>query len=92
MKVHVISLMPYSNSPKTIEYRISVNSFRGNYSFLKLALFTVTFDIKVRKLFKVGNYSRAETIRGNNGILKQFLQRILIEIMKKKSLEHQMLG
>ena len=32
-------------------YRISANSFRGNYSFLNLA-------IKVRKLFKGGNYSR----------------------------------
>ena len=51
-------------------YRISANIFRGNYSFLSLALCTVTFDlwsqyIKVWKLFKGGNYSRAETIRGN---------------------------
>ena len=34
-------------------YRISANSFRGNYSFLK---------VEVRKLFKGGNYSREETI------------------------------
>ena len=34
-------------------YRISANSFRGNYSFLKLG---------VRKVFKGGNYSREETI------------------------------
>ena len=34
-------------------YRISANSFRGNYSFLKVG---------VRQLFKGGNYSRAETI------------------------------
>jgi hypothetical protein len=40
-------------------YRISANSFRGNYSFLNLTY------IQVRKLFKGGNYSRAETIRGN---------------------------
>ena len=92
-------------------YRISANSFRGNYSFLNLNLCTVTFGystyrcrnysredtiqgrknirrytvfhlapnfefylmycdlwlqyIQVRKLFKGGNYSRAETIRGN---------------------------
>ena len=47
-------------------YRISANSFRGNYSFLKLSLFTVTFDLyfinlnscQGRKLFKGGNYSR----------------------------------
>ena len=42
-------------------YRIFVNSFRGNYSFLNLALCTVTKGhryIKVRKLFKGGNYSR----------------------------------
>ena len=37
-------------------YRISANSFRGNYSFLKLG---------VRKLFKGGKYSKAKTIRGN---------------------------
>ena len=46
-----------------IRYRISANSFRGNYSFLSLALLTVTFAH--RKLFKGGNYSRAETICGN---------------------------
>ena len=34
-------------------YRISANSFRGNYSFL---------EVGVRKLFKGGNYSREETI------------------------------
>ena len=49
-------------------YRISANSFRGNYSFLKLSLCTVTFGqvtvhksaetIQGRKLFKCGNYSR----------------------------------
>ena len=50
------------------KYRISANSFRGNYSFLNLTLCTVTFGlqyIQVRKLFKGGNYSRAETIHGN---------------------------
>ena len=46
-------------------YRISANSFRGNYSFLNLALCTVTFTvhksaetIQGRKLFKGGNNSR----------------------------------
>ena len=40
-------------------YRISANSFRGNYSFLNLALFTVTFDQKVSKKNSFrGNYSR----------------------------------
>ena len=34
-------------------YRISANSFRGNYSFL---------EVGVRQLFKGGNYSREETI------------------------------
>ena len=29
---------------KKYAYRISANSFRGNYSFLNLALCTVTFD------------------------------------------------
>ena len=36
-----------------VDYRISANSYRGNYSFLKVG---------VRKVFKGGNYSRAETI------------------------------
>ena len=36
-------------------YRISANSFRGTYSFLNLTLCT----------YRCGNYSRAETIRGN---------------------------
>ena len=38
---------------KEDKYRISANSFRGNYSFLKVG---------VRQLFKGGNYSREETI------------------------------
>ena len=38
---------------KNENYRISANSFRGNYSFLELG---------VRKLFKGGKYSREETI------------------------------
>ena len=43
--------------------------FRGNYSFLNLALCAVTFG--VQKLFKGGNYSRAETICRNTVVLKQ---------------------
>ena len=35
------------------KYRISANSFRGNYSFL---------EVGVRQLFKGGNYSKEETI------------------------------
>ena len=42
-------------------YRISANSFRGNYSFLDLALCTVTFD---HYTYRCGNYSREETIQG----------------------------
>ena len=38
-------------------YRISANSFRGNYSFLNLTLCTVTFGVTV--------HTGAETIRGN---------------------------
>ena len=46
-------------------YRISVNSFCGNYSFLNLALFTVTFDLYYINLNSCrGNYSREETIQG----------------------------
>ena len=48
-----------------IYYRISANSFRGNYSFLNLALFTVTFDLYFINLNSCrGNYSREETIQG----------------------------
>ena len=46
-------------------YRISANSFRGNYSFLNLALFTVTFDLYFINLNSCRrNYSREETIQG----------------------------
>ena len=46
-------------------YRISANSFRGNYSFLNLALFTVTFDLYFINLNSCrGNYSKEETIQG----------------------------
>ena len=48
-----------------LTYRISANSFRGNYSFLNLALFTVTFDLYFINLNSCrGNYSREETIQG----------------------------
>ena len=45
-------------------YRISANSFRGNYSFLnltlrtKVAVHTGGETIQGRKLFKGGNYTR----------------------------------
>ena len=46
-------------------YRISANSFCRNYSFLNLALFTVTFDLYFINLNSCrGNYSREETIQG----------------------------
>ena len=46
-------------------YRIFSYSFRGNYSFLDLALFTVTFDLYFINLNSCrGNYSREETIQG----------------------------
>ena len=45
---------------KTV-YRISSNSFRGNYSFLNLSLCTVTFGSST---YRCGNYSREETIQG----------------------------
>ena len=43
-----------------MDYPISVNSFRENYSFFNLALCTVT-----NLWWQCGNYSRAEAIRGN---------------------------
>ena len=42
-------------------YRISANSFRGNYSFLNLTLCTVTFGYST---YRCGNYSGEETIQG----------------------------
>ena len=53
-----------------IKYRISANSFRRNYSILNLTLCTVTF---VHSTYRCGNYSRAETIRGNTVFVKKFL-------------------
>ena len=55
------SLLTYLSNIKW-RYRISANSFRGNYSFLNLTLCTVTFG---HSTYRCGNYSRAETIRGN---------------------------
>ena len=46
---------------RNLEYCISANSFRGNYSFLKLTLCTVTFD---HSTYRCENYSREETIQG----------------------------
>ena len=43
-------------------YRVSANSFCGNYSFLNLTLCTVTFGYSTHRC---GNYLREETIRGN---------------------------
>ena len=45
-------------------YRISANSFRGNYSFL---------EVEVRQLFKGGKYSTAETINFLNSFCKPSL-------------------
>ena len=45
----------------TCTYRISANSFRGNYSFLNLTLCTVIFGYST---YRCGNYSREETIQG----------------------------
>ena len=44
-----------------LNYCISANSFRGNYSFFNLTLCTVTFD---HSTYRFGNYSREETIQG----------------------------
>ena len=44
------------------DYRISSYCFRGNYSSLNLSLCTVTFGDST---YRCGDYSRAETIRGN---------------------------
>ena len=48
------------------KYHIFANSFRGNYFFFLIWPYVLwPFYKKVRKLLKRGNYSRAETIRGN---------------------------
>ena len=51
----------FKNKQTKIIYRISANSFRGNYSFLNLTLCTVTF---VHITYRCGNYLREETIQG----------------------------
>ena len=58
-----IALMGFQKS-RLIKNRISVNSFRGIYSFLNLTLCTVTL-VTVHTLYRCGNYSREETICGN---------------------------
>ena len=47
-------------------YRISANSFRGNYSFLEAG---------VRKVFKGGNYSKEETIFYQGVLTAETIQR-----------------
>ena len=55
----------YWSTEAVLKYRISANSFRGNYSFLNLALCTVTYDLYFINLNSCrGNYSREETIQG----------------------------
>ena len=49
----VLEIQDWEPQTRNLKYRISANSFRGNYSFLK---------VEVRKLFKGGNYSKEETI------------------------------
>ena len=65
---------------QNIIYRISANSFRGNYSFLNLTLFTMTFDLYFIKLNSCcGNYSREETIRENTVC---YVNRVLLILLK----------
>ena len=67
--MHLLSLhMCYE-----FEYRISANSFRGNYYFS---------EVGVRQLFKGGNYSREETIN----FLRLLLHAKNVE-MEKKSID-----
>ena len=59
-------IKPASRSDKGLfhlnyRYRISANSFHGNYSFLNLTSCTVTFGYST---YSCGNYSREETIQG----------------------------
>ena len=58
---YFLSRFHFVHIPKRT-YRISANSFRGNYSFLNLALCTMTFGDST---YRCGNYSRTEIIRGN---------------------------
>ena len=67
MSRHVIRFYKHVKTSHMIQletfpkYRISANSFRGNYSFLNLTLCTVTFG---HSTYRCGNYSREETIQG----------------------------
>ena len=63
-----------------IKYRISANSFRGNYSFFNLTLCTVTFD---HSTYRCGNYSREETIQGRK--LFAEIQYITSKLMPKRT-------
>ena len=59
---HIHNLLRYvSRDSSRNSYRISANSFHGNYSFLNLNLCTVTFG---HSTYRCGNYSREETIQG----------------------------
>ena len=62
-------------------YRISANSFRGNYSFLNLTICTVTFS---HSTYRFGIYSREETIYGNTVYIFFFTNKTLF--LQKKTL------
>ena len=69
-----------------LSYRISTNSFRGNYSFLELTLCTVTFD---HSTYRCRNYSREETVQGQ----KLFAEiQYLITTVPKLQIREQMSG
>ena len=65
---------------RNYNYRISANSFRGNFfvfeskkcgNFLLHKLIVAAETCEGGKLFKGGNYSRAETICGNTVIVQR---------------------
>ena len=61
----LVGLLKCLKTAQNYGNRIFANSFRGNNSFLNLALFTVTFDLYFINLNSCrGNYSREETIQG----------------------------
>ena len=71
----------HSTTMTNQNYRISVNSFRGNYFFFEFNLMYCDLwsqYIQVRKLFKGRNYSRAETICGNTVVEIKFQQDFLV--------------
>ena len=68
---HIFVMSTWKNSDLNSKYRISTNSFRGNYSFWKWKMWKFSYSFRIYGNFLLHKlnscsrkYSRGETIQG----------------------------